>query len=435
MTDISRKSLNQWLAKLESLHPTEIELGLDRVSVVYKRLLSHQLAGKVITVAGTNGKGSTVKLIEAFLLAEGWAVGAYTSPHFLHYNERVVVNGQPVSEGSLVEAFEQIEVVRGNISLTYFEFGTLAAFYLFAKNNLDVVILEVGLGGRLDAVNVAEPDYSVVTSIALDHEDWLGADLEQIGLEKAGIFRPNRPAVCGADVPASVIDHANEIGASLYQYGSDFIDGLSPASWSWRGGVKGDHSTELVSLQYARLPQNSVNLALQCCSLLGLKLTTESVNSVIADCKLPGRTQVLSSKPLLVADVAHNPQAASYLATCLKNKSLPGGISFTGKVIAVVGMLTDKDNKGVFQCLADVIDSWCLAGLSVPRGQTALSLSAHLEREDIDYQCSDSVADALHQAKLLAEPEDCVLVFGSFYTVAALYEALGFQQLEESLRG
>ncbi|GAB7259172.1 bifunctional tetrahydrofolate synthase/dihydrofolate synthase [Dickeya ananatis] len=402
--------LATWLHYLEHLHSQAIDLGLDRIRHVAERLQLQQPAPRVFTVAGTNGKGTTCCTLESILSAAGLRVGVYSSPHLLRYTERVRIQGQELAESRHAEAFAAIEAGRDGTSLTYFEFGTLAALWLFKQAQLDVVILEVGLGGRLDATNIVDADVAVVTSIALDHTDWLGNDCDSIGREKAGIFRDNRPAVVGEpDMPVSIAAVAQEKGARLFRRGADWQFSLQDGGWRWQNG----------DVCYDALPIPSVPLANAATALAALQvsdiaLSVDVIRQGLRQAQLPGRFQIVSEKPLLILDVAHNPHAAAYLAARLAD--LPR----TGQVRAVVGMLADKDIPGTLAHLKPQVDVWYCAPLEGPRGASADQLAEHLT---LCTQYSD-VATAWRQAMQDAGENDVVIVCGSFHTVAHVMEAL-----------
>lgn len=405
-----------WLSYLEQLHPKTIDLGLDRVAEVRQRLDLNP-SFPIITVAGTNGKGSTCAMLEAILLAAGYRVGLYTSPHLLRYNERVRINGEEASDEALCEAFAAVEQARGEVSLTYFEFGTLAAVWLFARAGLDAAILEVGLGGRLDAVNAFDTDCAVLTSVDFDHMDYLGNSRLAIGHEKAGIFRAGKPVVCGEfDLPYSVLAHAEKIGANLRRIGPDFgYDGLEPNQWRFtsvdglrlslpypalRGAYQlGNASTCLAALEQlkARLP-----------------VTHDDIRRGLLEAVVPGRFQVLPGRPQRIFDVAHNPHAARALAENLR--AMPPA----GKVIAVFAMLRDKDIAGVVRAMQGQVDRWLVAGIGQPRGASSEELLRVLEQEGLAQRAEafPSVAEAYRHACAKAVEDDKILIFGSFYTVA-----------------
>lgn len=402
--------LATWLFYLENLHSKTIDLGLERVSRVAGQLDVLQPAPFVFTVAGTNGKGTTCRTLETILMAAGYKVGVYSSPHLVRYTERVRVQGAELAESAHTASFAAIEAGRGDTSLTYFEYGTLSALWLFKQAKLDVVILEVGLGGRLDATNIVDANVAVVTSIALDHTDWLGPDRESIGREKAGVFRANRPAVVGEpDMPHTIADVAHEKGALLLQRNVDWRYTVEGDSWTFS-----DAQGELRNLPLPNVPQPNAATALAALRASGLEVSEAVIREGIASAILPGRFQTIQLEPRVILDVAHNPHAAAYLAGRLK--SLPK----TGRVLAVIGMLHDKDIAGTLACLEDVVDSWYCAPLEGPRGATAEQLREHLRAGTV----FTSVVQAWHAAIADAAPEDTVLVCGSFHTVAHVMEAL-----------
>ncbi|MFW5390938.1 bifunctional tetrahydrofolate synthase/dihydrofolate synthase [Yersinia sp. 2544 StPb PI] len=408
--------LAAWLYYLERLHSQPIELGLERVKQVAERLDLLNPAPKVFTVAGTNGKGTTCCTLESILLAAGLRVGVYSSPHLLRYTERVRIQGQELSEAEHSHSFAQIEAGRAGISLTYFEFGTLSALQLFKQAKLDVVILEVGLGGRLDATNIVDSDVAAITSIAIDHTDWLGFDRESIGREKAGVFRAGKPAVVGEpDMPQSIADVAAQLGAQLYRrddawrFSQQQPGEQQENAWDWQCG--NHHWT---NLPLPNVPLANAATALAVLHYSGLPLSDKVIRQGLLAASLPGRFQVVSEQPLLILDVAHNPHAARYLTDRLAR--LPKH----GKVRAVVGMLSDKDIGGTLACLSEQVDEWYCAPLEGPRGATAEQLAEHLE---LSRQFSD-VETAWRQAMLDAKPQDVVIVCGSFHTVAHVMAVL-----------
>lgn len=401
--------LAAWLHYLEHLHATAIDMGLTRVKQVADRLHLLRPAPTVFTVAGTNGKGTTCCTLEAILMAAGLRVGVYSSPHLLRYTERVRIQGQELPEAAHTQAFAEVESGRGDVSLTYFEFGTLAALHLFKQANLDVVILEVGLGGRLDATNIVDADVAMVTSIALDHTDWLGHDRESIGREKAGIFRSNTPAVVGEpDMPASIAAVAAEKGTLLFKRGRDWHFALEGDGWYWQSA---DGARMTLPLPNVPLPNAATALAALHQGPINVPLA--AIEQGLRRAALPGRFQTVSEQPTLILDVAHNPHAAAYLAGRLAQ--LPK----TAKVRAVIGMLADKDIPGTLAHLTPVVDEWYCAPLEGPRGASAELIAVHLER----CRSFDDVATAWHQAMQDAETQDTVVVCGSFHTVAHVMEA------------
>ena len=402
--------LAAWLSYLENLHSKAIDMGLERVSLVAARLDVLKPAPFVFTVAGTNGKGTTCRTLEAMLMAAGYKVGVYSSPHLVRYTERVRVQNAELAESAHTASFAEIEAARGDISLTYFEYGTLSALWLFKQAQLDVVILEVGLGGRLDATNIVDPDVAVITSIALDHTDWLGPDRESIGREKAGIFRPGKPAIVGEpDMPHTIADVAQEKGALLQRRDVDWRYSVTESGWRFE-----DAAGALDNLPLPQVPQPNAATALAALRASGLAVEEQAMRDGIQHAILPGRFQIVSESPRLILDVAHNPHAAAYLAGRLK--SLPK----TGRVLAVIGMLHDKDIGGTLACMESVVDSWYCAPLEGPRGATAEQLMAHLGAG----QRFDSVAQAWRAAMADARPEDTVLVCGSFHTVAHVMDVM-----------
>lgn len=423
-----------WLQHLESLHPrgqAGIELGLERVRQVSQALGQAPFC-PVITVAGTNGKGSTVAYLESILHRAGYRVGCYTSPHLLHYNERVRLQGVPADDAALCAAFAQVEAARQAVGvfLTYFEFGTLAAWQLFAAAGCEVLVLEVGLGGRLDAVNLYDPDLALVTTVDLDHQDWLGPDRESIGFEKAGIFRAGRPALCGdADPPASLVAHAARLGSPLQLIGRDFgfqKDDENRLQWRY-WGRRADGSMQRRSLAYPGLRggvqlKNAALVIAALDTLAGvLPVSMQAIREGLIHTDIPGRFQVLPGRPAIVLDVGHNPQALGVLAENL------GGMGFFDKTYAVLGMLADKDVAGSMAALRGRISHWFLADLEGPRGLKAEALAAQVAEADpgVSWSCHPDPAAALAAAQELAGENDRILAFGSFYTVAGALRALG----------
>ena len=402
--------LATWLSYLEHLHSKTIDLGLARVSEVAARMAVLKPAPFVFTVAGTNGKGTTCRTLESVLMAAGLKVGVYSSPHLVRYTERVRVLGEELSELAHTTSFAEIEAARGEISLSYFEFGTLSALWLFQQAQLDVVILEVGLGGRLDATNIVDADVAVVTSIALDHTDWLGPDRESIGREKAGIFRGGKPAIVGEpDMPQTIAEVASEKGAQLLRRDVDWGYEAGEQSWSFS-----DENGALTDLPLPQVPMPNAATALAALRASKLKVDEQAIRDGIQKAILPGRFQIISDTPRVILDVAHNPHAAAYLAGRLK--TLPK----TGRVLAVIGMLHDKDIAGTLENLKAEVDDWYCAPLEGPRGATAEQLLEHLRAGKV----YTSVAQAWYAAMADARPQDTVLVCGSFHTVAHVMEEI-----------
>ena len=418
------KTLSDWLVHLESLHPKGqggIELGLERVALVKAALRQTQRCPLII-VGGTNGKGSTCAYLEAIYTAAGYRVGCYTSPHLLDYNERVRIAKAPIDDESLCAAFAKVEAARqaaGNVSLTYFEFGTLAAWEAFAAGGVEVLILEVGLGGRLDAVNIYDADCAVVTGIALDHTDWLGATREAIGFEKAGIFRPQTAAVCAdPEPPQSLLDHAAAIGADLQVLGRDFGYVDEQTQWQYWGPHEQRRSgLPCPALRGAcQLRNASAVLSVLDVLMARLPVSAQAIGTGLLEVELPGRFQVMPGRLRIILDVAHNPQAVAGLAANLD------GMEGVGRTIAVVGMLADKDIAGALAALRGKIDLWLLAGLDVPRGASVETLAGIVAEADLggNIERFASPLEAFAQAVKLADDNDRILVFGSFYTVAAV---------------
>ncbi|WP_374245721.1 bifunctional tetrahydrofolate synthase/dihydrofolate synthase [Zoogloea sp.] len=410
------ETLDGWLGLLEARHGQSIQLGLDRVRCVRDALDLPQTCPLFI-VGGTNGKGSTCALLEAVLLAAGKRVGLYTSPHLLRYNERVRIDGREASDAVLVDAFAEVERARGDTPLTYFEHGTLAAWVAFSRAGLDAIILEVGLGGRLDAVNVFEPDCSIVTSVAMDHMDYLGDTREAIGFEKAGIFRPGKPAICGDPVPPeSLLAHAEAIGAHLQVSGRDFGFAGDQNQWAfWTAGGSRRGGLAYPALRGTNQLLNAAAVMAACEAVRDiLPVPMQAIRQGFMLVDLPGRFQVMPGRPAVVFDVAHNPQAAGVL-----NENL-ASMGFFPETWAVLGMLGDKDVAGVVRLLRDRVDHWLLASLPGPRGLSAARLAEILREVGVNGDISEhpSPASAYQVAAGRAAESDRIVVFGSFLTVA-----------------
>jgi len=410
------RTLGEWLDYIEQQHPESIELGLERVREVAARQGLDKPASRVITVGGTNGKGSTVAFIEAIARAAEMKVGSYTSPHLLRYNERVRIDGRDASDAELVAAFESVEAARADTPLTYFEFGTLAALWLFQQADLDLAVLEVGLGGRLDAVNLVDPDVAVITTVDIDHVDWLGNDRESIGFEKAGIARAWKPLVLGEiDSPSSVLRHAYAIGANAIRLGSDFFhEPVDATHWRWR-----DPGFEVeLPIPALAAPVQRANAATAIAALraLDVGLPDTALAEGVAAAMLPGRLQrfKVAGIPVIV-DVGHNPQAARELAAWLQAEPV------AGRTLAVFAALADKDVEGIVDALKGVISQWLLAGLEsvAGRGQPVAGFAARLaDTAAAEGSRHASVSLALEAALTEARAGDRILVFGSFHTVA-----------------
>lgn len=427
------KTLLEWLNWQESLHITEIDLGLDRVQQVAVEMALLQPSATIITVAGTNGKGSCIAALEALLLRSGASVGAFTSPHLHVYNERIRIDGQNVTDQDLCHSFSRINRARKKTSLTYFEFGTLAAIDLFTLKHVDVMLLEVGLGGRLDAVNIMPHDVSVVTSIALDHEAWLGSDVNNIGREKAGIFRSQKPALCAdTNAPASVGLVAQECGAEFISVPSDFSWLLDESTWSWSGRNKDGCFFQIDELPLPKLPLPSVAAAIMAFLYADIDVLKNEnkiqflfdyLPSILSELSLPGRTQIMTvANRSLIFDVAHNPAAAVNLSSYLKRNRI------AGETWAIVGMMSDKDHLSVFKSLADSVNHWLTTDLhDVTRAASAIELKNQLLASvgpDLSVKYFDHVSKALSLALTNSQAEDRIIIFGSFFTVAQAQSVL-----------
>ena len=417
------RTLPDWLAFIERQHPNAIAMGLERVRDVAARMGLGKPAPHVVTVAGTNGKGSTVAFVEAIARAQGLRVGAYTSPHLLRYNERVRIDGHDVGDEALIEGFEAVEAARSGTPLTYFEYGTLCALWLFARAGLDLVVLEVGLGGRLDAVNIVDADAAILTTVGLDHQDWLGGDLEAIGFEKAGIARPFKPLVLGDDdPPASVLRHAYAIGAPAWRIANDFFaEPVDAGHWRWR--EVGYEIVLPLPMQAQGAPVQLRNAACAIAALRALDLPLEDAALArgVADAAVPGRLQRFERGGVeIIVDVGHNPQAAVALADWLRAQP-------KRRTLAVYAALADKDAAGVVTALSDTVDGWLLAGTldAGPRGSDAGALAQRLVGTAAagGSRYAD-VTGALAAALAQAAPDGRVLAFGSFHAASEALRSL-----------
>ncbi|WXL24442.1 bifunctional tetrahydrofolate synthase/dihydrofolate synthase [Ectopseudomonas mendocina] len=428
---MSKRSLAEWLSYLEQLHPSAIDMGLERSRAVLDRLNLGAVAPRVVTVTGTNGKGSTCAFIASLLASQGLRVGVYNSPHLLRYNERVQVAGVEASDAELCEAFEAIEAARGDISLTYFEMGTLAAFWLFKQADLDALVLEVGLGGRLDAVNLLDADVAVVTSIGLDHSDWLGDTRESVAFEKAGIFRCGKPAVCGdVQPPQPLLDQSDLLKAPFYLRGRDFNLKVKAGNWSWQGCNQQGESLVLEQIPLLDLPMENAALALQVYALLDMPWQPQTAMSALCAARVTGRLDRRAltwqgKKLTLLLDVGHNPHAANYLAQRLAARPL------THKRLSVFALLSDKDLQGVVTPLLGEIAHWAVAPLPTTRTREAAELQQCLQGLGAQAEAFDSVKAALEAQLTKAADGDEVLLFGSFYCVAEALEWLSHQADED----
>ena len=419
---LNKHSLQDWLDYIESLHPEEIDLGLDRVRQVLENLNLEFPRTRFITIAGTNGKGSTLAYLESIYLAAGHQVGSYTSPHLLRFNERVRMNGDDIGDEALCLAFGEVESARREISLTYFEFGTLAALTIFSRYAPDVVLLETGLGGRLDAVNVIDADLAIVTSIGLDHTEWLGDTREKIGREKAGIFRTGCPAICSdPSPPASISIVANEVGAKLQQLGNDFRFERHDSDWNWWGLETSMEKLPLPALagEHQLLNASAAIAAIKALNPV-LPVELAAIRQGLQSSRLNGRIEVIDSHPQLVLDVSHNPQAVMALALFLEKQN------FKGKTCAILGMMRDKDIAQSLSPLKALVDHWYVIDLPGPRGASAARLAEELGHLGVAVPV-DRFGDALmalQAARQQSTTDDRIVVFGSFVTVGAIMAQL-----------
>ncbi|WMY96682.1 MAG: bifunctional tetrahydrofolate synthase/dihydrofolate synthase [Arsenophonus sp.] len=406
-------SLNIWLTYLNKQHKKKIDMGIDRINVVADNLNLLNPAPKVVTVSGTNGKGTTCHILESILIEAGLKIGVYSSPHLINYTERVRIQGKNLSEIEFCRVFSYIESKRDNITLTYFEYGTLAALQLFKEAKLDLIILEVGLGGLFDATNIIDSTVSVITNIAMDHINWFGNDREKIGYEKAGIFRKGKYAVIGElNLPKSIKKVADTIGTKLFCYGIDWKFKKEKNQWQW---TSINHNFQQLPLPNIPLINAATGLAVLSCLMKESKyiaktVSLKAINKGMINAKLPGRLQVISNQPYIILDVAHNPHAAHYLAK--KISKLPR--KNNTKVYAIAGMLIDKDIKGTLSCLKSQVDKWYLTSLNVLRGANAEKLAKYVQSP---YKFN-TVKNAWLQVKLEATKKDIVVVYGSFHTVS-----------------
>ena len=437
------RTLAQWLALQEAVHPKSIDLGLVRVGAVARALGLSEPPFAVITVAGTNGKGSTVAHLEALLRACGASTGLFISPHFVRYNERVRVDGVEVGDDELIAAFERIEAARAEITLTFFEYNTLAALAIFTRRRVDVGLLEVGLGGRLDATNLVDADVAVLASVGFDHRDWLGDTLEQIGTEKAGIFRRARPAVLGTpQMPQSVYAAIALSGAVPVVAERDFHWQVHASGWDYQG----------LALKLRDLPPSALagsiqyrNAATAIAAFEALERSGDSRAAVkalrarlaplderraaqaLTGVRLAGRFQVVPGEVEWILDIAHNEPAARVLAAQLRERALPARRAASGtpqRTWAVIGVLADKDAAAIAAALAPVIDRWIVCPLPGPRGLSAAQLAARLARDPATVELAESVTAGCEAARAAARPGDRVVVCGSLYTVASALQWL-----------
>lgn len=421
---MTTRSLSDWLSYLEQLHPSAIDMGLDRSRMVLLQMGSSRPAPRVITVTGTNGKGSTCAFVASLLKAQGLKVGVYSSPHLVRYNERVQIQGVEASDEQLCQAFEVVEKARGDVSLTYFEMGTLAAFWLFEQARLDAVVLEVGLGGRLDAVNLIDADMALVTSIGVDHVEWLGDNRESVAFEKAGIFREGRPALCGdPHPPQTLLDRAATLHCPVSLRGHQFDLSIESNAWHWFGTDAQGLRVELRDLPLLGLPMQNAALALQAYLLMDLPWQASTISVALEDTKVTGRldrrlVDWQGRQVHLLLDVGHNPHAARFLNQRLSERPV------TGRRLAVFGLLNDKDLDGVLVELKESFSQWAVAPLPTPRSRGAQEIAQALQNLDADVTSYPSVALALEAQASQAGADDEIVVFGSFYCVSEALEWL-----------
>lgn len=419
-------TLADWLAYCERLHPSTIELGLERVRTVAQRM-KLAFTCPVITVAGTNGKGSTCAMLESILGQAGYRTGVFTSPHLVHFEERLRLLGNDVDASLLIASFSSVERARGETPLTYFEFTTLAILHVVVESNLDVAILEVGLGGRLDATNIIDADCAVITSIDIDHAEFLGDTREAIGFEKAGIMRTGRPVIVSDPMPPqSIIDHAREIGADLWRVGHtgrDFSVSGDPQQWNWQGRGRRYASLAYPALRGANQLVNAAGVLAALTALRErLPLSAQAIRNGFAMVQLPGRFQILPGQPVQVFDVAHNPHSVAALAVNLD------AMGFYPCTHAVFGAMADKDLSSMFTRLNPLIDRWYFADLPTARAAKAVDLQTQWQiqnqsqntRADVTTECFENPQEALQAARQNANPTDRIVVFGSFYTVGGV---------------
>lgn len=429
--------LDQWLERIERLHPREIDMGLERVSTVAERLGLIPCKVTTVTVAGTNGKGSCVAAIAGMLQAAGYLTGTYTSPHLLKYNERICIDAIPVDDDALVSAFEQVDQCRAGISLTYFEFGTLAALLLFARAGVDVMVLETGMGGRLDAVNIIDANLAVITGIALDHQEWLGDTREKIALEKAGILRPGIPVVCAdPDPPHTLFEAAVASACPVHLVGRDFgwsLDADSEQCWKWQGRDIHGNPYSVSGLPSSPLLPVNLSAAIQAVMLLPLPVSSTAIRAAMGTLSLPGRQQKVHARGRdWLLDVSHNPHAAMALAQRIKREKTHGG-----RMFLVLAMLRDKDHHGYVTHLESVVDFWYIAQVHAERALGADRLlqavtTAGVPRQRV-HGPFDTVSEACAQACSDAEDGDTIAVCGSFYTVSHAMQWLDIELPHDTL--
>ncbi|CAM4017113.1 MULTISPECIES: bifunctional tetrahydrofolate synthase/dihydrofolate synthase [Pseudoalteromonas] len=404
-------SLDDWLCYLESVHPANIAMGLERVADVANNIGLLDTSSKIILIGGTNGKGTTARCLESLLLAQGYSVGTYASPHLIRYNERVRINGAELDDQFHIDAFDLLEQGRGDTPLTYFEYGTLGALAIFKRHAVDYVLLEVGLGGRFDATNIVTPYASVITTIDLDHKEYLGDTRELVGYDKAGIFRAGTPAIVGdLNIPHTVTDYGRQINADMYLSGQQFNFAEYEHTFSWQ------YQGQQLEFSKPAIPCQNVATALTTLAVLNLLPDETMIRDCLTNLVVEGRFQQLSREPLVYTDVAHNPESARYLAKKLAQLQDQGF-----KVHALVAMLADKDKVAVLNELNSVVDTWYLAGLTCFRGDKVENLAKSMEQVQTHARIEQyqSVDDALDTVLPQLDEQSILIVFGSFFTVAA----------------
>ena len=411
------KGIDYWVEYIQGLHLRSIDLSLERVKEVYELLYPRGIDSVIVNVAGTNGKGSCAEMLSSVYAAAGYSVGKYTSPHLVDFNERYEINRHAVNDPSLIDAFERVEAARRDIPLTFFEFGTLIAIDLFAQAELDVIIMEVGLGGRLDAVNILDADVAMITNISIDHTSWLGDTVEQIALEKAGVARADRPVVVASkSAPASLFERLEDIGAELHCYSDSYNAELSASSqtWTWFNGQKIIQGLPWPFAQSGVQIDNAagVLMVVECLSDR-LPVSSDSISRGLASAQLAGRCQLLEKQPSIIFDVSHNEASVIRLSQFIQRHMKLNGLA---RCLVVCGMLKDKDIEKSLMPMQGIADAWFLSSIHNERGASAIELSAHLPVEE-QVECFSDVVDAYMAARSAVKKCDCLVVFGSFHIV------------------
>lgn len=430
------KTLDAWIEYIQTLHAREIDLSLDRVNEVHQRLRPEGVSFKLITVAGTNGKGSTCELLASIYNAAGYTTGKYTSPHIQLFNERFSINRNNVSDQELLEVFNRVELARKETKLTYFEFGTLVAIELFCDNDVDIAILEVGLGGRLDAVNILDSDAAIITSVSIDHTDWLGDTIEQISREKIAVSRPMKPCILGVSEPPQImLDYCNEYNVPNYIVGRDFQFEYQADShvWNWVNSQKKIENLPLPFLQ-SGVQLNNASTALQVIYCLDdkMRVPIEAIHQGLRDVKLIARCQIVTKEPFIIVDVAHNQASVARLAEFIED------LNVQGKIHAICGMLKDKQIEQSLAHLAGTIDEWHFVDINNTRGSKASYLASALESQITDLTltdkpvanlCYDNVESAFFNVNKVLKNDDALIVFGSFFVVSDIMQIISSDNL------